>query len=80
LENVCENINQAIEKAEIDAKIKVKDFMINVISPNLFFESSRINYTREDINPINEKEAYEILKSLESQAFRNHYKRIKNST
>lgn len=80
LENVCENINQAIEKAEIDAKIKVKDFMINVISPNLFFESSNINYSRENTNPIDKKEAYEILKSLESQAFRNHYKRIKNST
>jgi len=54
--------------------------MINVISPNLFFESSRINYTRDNENPIDEKEAYEILKTLETQAFRNHYKRIKNST
>jgi len=54
--------------------------MINVISPNLFFESSNINYTRENTNQIDEKEAYDILKSLESQAFRNHYKRIKNST
>lgn len=80
LENVCENIRQAIEKAEIDAKIKISDFMINVISPNLFFESSNINYTRENTNQIDEKEAYEILKSLETQAFRNHYKRIKNST
>lgn len=80
LENVCENIKQAIEKAEIDAKIKVADFMINVISPNLFFESSNINYTRENTNQIDEKEAYDILKNLESQAFRNHYKRIKNST
>lgn len=80
LENVCENINQAIEKAEIDAKTKVSDFMINVISPNLFFESSNINYIRDSLNPIDEKESYEILKSLETQAFRNHYKRIKNST
>lgn len=80
LENVCENINQAIEKAEIDAKTKVSDFMINVISPNLFFESSNINYIRDNSNPIDEKESYEILKSLETQAFRNHYKRIKNST
>jgi cell division ATPase FtsA len=80
LENVCQNINQAIEKAQNDAKIKIQDFMINVISPNLFFESSRINYTRDNENPIDEKEAYEILKTLETQAFRNHYKRIKNST
>lgn len=80
LENVCKNINQAIEKAQNDAKIKIDDFMINVISPNLFFESSRINFLRDKDSPINEKEAYEILKNLESQAFRNHYKRIKNST
>jgi len=80
LENVCKNINQAIEKAQNDAKIKIDDFMINVISPNLFFESSRINFLRDKDSPINEKEAYEILKNLENQAFRNHYKRIKNST
>lgn len=80
LENVCQNINQAIEKAQNDAKIKIEDFMINVISPNLFFESSKINYVRENDKIIDEKEAYEILKDLEGQAFRNHYKRIKNST
>lgn len=80
LENVCKNINQAIEKAQNDAKIKIDDFMINVISPNLFFESSRINFLRDKDTEIDEKEAYEILKNLESQAFRNHYKRIKNST
>jgi len=80
LENVCKNINQAIEKAQNDAKIKIDDFMINVISPNLFFESSRINFLRDKDKEIDEKEAYEILKNLESQAFRNHYKRIKNST
>lgn len=80
LENVCKNINQAIEKAQNDAKIKIDDFMINVISPNLFFESSRINFLRDKDLEIDEKEAYEILKNLESQAFRNHYKRIKNST
>lgn len=80
LENVCINIWQAINKAEIDAKMKVSDFIINVISPNLFFESSKINFVRENDNIIDEKEAYDILKDLENQAFRNHYKRIKNST
>lgn len=80
LENVCQNINQAIEKAQNDAKIKIQDFMINVISPNLFFESSSINFIRDNDKEIDEKEAYEILKNLENQAFRNHYKRIKNST
>jgi len=80
LESVCQNIKQAIEKAQNDAKIKIEDFMINVISPNLFFESSKINYVRENDSIIDEKEAYDILKNLESQAFRNHYKRIKNST
>ncbi|MDD2907969.1 MAG: hypothetical protein PHH98_04980 [Candidatus Gracilibacteria bacterium] len=80
LEGVCENIKQAVNKAEIDAKMKVADFIINVISPNLFFESSKINFVREKDNIIDEKEAYEILKDLENQAFRNHYKRIKNST
>lgn len=80
LENVCQNINQAIEKAQNDAKIKIQDFMINVISPNLFFESSSINFIRDNDKEIDENEAYEILKNLENQAFRNHYKRIKNST
>ncbi|NCO31664.1 hypothetical protein GW891_02390 [bacterium] len=60
--------------------MKISDFIINVISPNLFFESSKINFVRENDNIIDEKEAYNILKDLENQAFRNHYKRIKNST
>ena len=29
-ENVCENVRQALEKAEIDAKIKVKEVMISM--------------------------------------------------
>ncbi len=80
LENVCKNISQAVDKAQNDAKIKIDDFMINVISPNLFFESSKINFLRSKDVPIDENEAYDILKDLENQAFRNHYKRIKNST
>lgn len=81
LENVCENINQAIEKAQNDAKIKINEFIINFPSQNLFFESSKINYIRENIKEeINNKELYEILKNIELQAFKNHYKRIKNST
>lgn len=80
LENVCKNISQAVDKAQNDAKIKIDDFMINVISPNLFFESSKINFLRNKDIPIDENEAYNILRDLESQAFRNHYKRIKNST
>lgn len=81
LESVCESINQAIEKAQIDAKIKINDYIINIPSQNLFFESSKINFIRENNDKdIDEEELYGILKNIETQAFKNHYKRIKDNT
>ncbi len=81
LSNVCENIKEAIEKAEIDAKRKISDFMINLPTSNLFFESGKINYIRKNKKEeLDEKESYEILKEIETKIFRNHYKRIKNTT
>lgn len=81
LKAVCENINQAIEKAEIDAKIKVDDFMINIATSNIYFESSKINYSREENKEkIDENEMYEILKKMEKKALTNHFRRIKNTS
>lgn len=81
LSSVCENIKEAIEKAEIDAKRKISDFMINLPTSNLFFESGKINYIRKKWKEeIDEDENYEILKEIETRIFRNHYRRIKNTT
>lgn len=80
LESTAENIANAIQKAEIDAKMKVDEFVINTISPLLFFESSRINFIRNLDEEIAEEELYEIFKNIESQAFRNNYRKIKSLT
>lgn len=79
LENVCDNIQQAIQKAERDAKRKVDQFMMHIPTTNVFFETSSISIRRQDnTEPIDESEAYDLLKTIELQAFRKHYKKIKN--
>ncbi len=81
LSNVCENIKQAIEKAEIDAKRKIDEYIINIPTSNLFLESSKINYVRENQkDEINDKELYDILVNIEEQALKYHYKKIKYNT
>ncbi|PZM85046.1 hypothetical protein DLH72_02320 [Candidatus Gracilibacteria bacterium] len=81
IENVCENIKQAVEKAEIDAKMKIKEFMINIPTSNIFFESSSINYIKQEPEKeIDEDSMYKILKDIELNIFKNHYKRIKSSS
>lgn len=78
--NVCENIKQAINKAEIDSKIKVNEYMINIPTPNLFFESNKIEIERESKKEIDESEMYNILKKIENKAFRDDYRKIKEMT
>lgn len=79
--NVCENIKQAFEKAEIDAKRKIDKCIINIPTSNLFFESSKINYVREkDEIEINDNELYYILRDIEHKALKNNYKKIKETT
>jgi cell division ATPase FtsA len=80
LKSVSQNIKNAIQKAEIDAKIKVNEFVINAISSDLFFEATRINFIRDNIKEIDSNELYKIFKDIETQAFRNNYRRIKNLT
>ncbi|MDR2411912.1 MAG: hypothetical protein LBD88_05135, partial [Candidatus Peribacteria bacterium] len=80
LENVSLNIKNAIQKAEADAKMKVKEFVINAISSDLFFEATRINFIRDNTKEIDSKELYEIFKDIESQAFRNNYRKIRSLT
>ncbi len=81
LEGISENISQAIHKAECDWWIKVNDIIINIPSPNLFFEFSKINYIRENTEiGINQKELYEIMNFTESKALKKHYKKIKENS
>lgn len=81
IENVCENIKQAVEKAEIDAKIKIKEIMISIPTSNIFFESSSANYIKQEPEKeINDDSMYNILKDIELNIFKNHYKRIKSSS
>jgi cell division ATPase FtsA len=77
---VCENIKQAINKAEIDSKIKVNEYMINIPTPNLFFESNKIEIERKTEKEIDESEMYNILKNIETKAFRDDYRKIKEMT
>ena len=78
IENVCENIKQAVEKAEIDAKMKVQEFMVNIPTSNIFFESSTVNYIKQEPEKeIDDESMYKILKDIELNIFKNHYKRIK---
>jgi hypothetical protein len=60
--------------------MKVSEFVINAISPDLFFEASRINFVRDNTKEIDGQELYKIFKDIESQAFRNNYRKIKNLT
>ena len=79
-ENVCENVRQALEKAEIDAKIKVKEVMISIPTLNIFFETSTANYIKQEPEKsIDNNSMYNILKDIELNIFKNHYKRIKSS-
>ena len=81
IENVCENIKQAVEKAEIDAKMKVQEFMVNIPTSNIFFESSTVNYIKQEPEKeIDDESMYKILKDIELNIFKNHYKRIKSSS
>ena len=80
-ENVCENVRQALEKAEIDAKIKVKEVMISIPTLNIFFETSTANYIKQEPEKtIDNNSMYNILKDIELNIFKNHYKRIKSAS
>ncbi len=79
LEWISDNIAQAIIKAENDWNIKVEDIIINIPTPNLFCEFSKINHIREDTSKkIDTKELYKLLEIVESRALKKHYKSIKN--
>lgn len=80
LERVCKNIKIAIEKAETDAKIKVNEIIINILSSNIFIESNKISYFRKNTKEIDKAEMYEIFKDLEKKAFINSYRKIKNQS
>lgn len=81
LEWISENISQAIKKAEIDWGIEIDDVIINLPTPNLFFEFSKINHIRENTEAtINDKELYEIMNIIESLALKKHFKNIKENS
>jgi len=77
LDNVCENIQIAINKAEEKAKIKVDNIVINTTFFPSFLESSKINYKRKNKSElIKSDELKEILKKVEKQAITNQLKKI----
>ncbi len=77
LENVCENIKIAIEKAEKNAWIKINDIIINNTFFPSFLESSKINYKRKSKdNIISNEELKEILNDIEKQTIKNQIKKI----
>ena len=81
LEWVSENIAEAIKKAEIDWDVKVENIIINLPTPNLFFEFSKVNHLREGIDKnIDDEELYEILNIIETLALKKHYKNIKSNS
>ena len=81
LEWISENISHAIKKAEIDGGIEVDDIIINLPTPNLFFEFSKINHIRHnDELPVNDNELYQIINTIETMALKKHYKNIKENS
>jgi hypothetical protein len=81
LEWISENISQALHKAEIDWDILVDDIIINLPTPHLFFEFSKINHIRENSDiEIDDKELYKIMNTIEWLALKKHYKNIKNNS
>lgn len=81
LEWICENINLAIEKAETDAGIVIHDIIINIPFEEIFFETSKINHIRNNADsPIDKFELRDIMKDIETQALKKHYKHIRSTS
>ncbi|MCP4524149.1 MAG: hypothetical protein GY828_08075, partial [Candidatus Gracilibacteria bacterium] len=77
LENICENISGAIQKAEKDAQQKIKKIIINIPFEEIFFHTNKINFRREEYDtPIHKKELNSIIKHIESQSLKKHYHKI----
>ncbi len=77
LKNVCNNIAWAIKKAEDDAGVKIQDIVLNIPFDEIFFQTSKINYIRENIDKnIDKKELKKIISETETQALKKHYKTI----
>lgn len=81
LESICENISLAIQKAETDAWLKINDIILNIPFEEIFFQTSKINYSRENSKKnIDKKELLKIMKEVESQSLKKHYIAIKNTS
>lgn len=81
LEWICENINLAIEKAETDAWLIIHDIIINIPFEEIFFETSKINHIRNSSDsPIDKFELREIMKDIETQALKKHYRHIRSTS
>lgn len=77
LKNVCKNISLAIQKAEEDAGIQINDIVINIPFDEIFFQTSKINYIRENHEKnINKNELRKIIRETEDIALKKHYKNI----
>jgi len=81
LEGICDNISLAIQKAEEDAWMKINDIILNIPFEEIFFQTSKINYIREDSQKnIDKKELLKIMKEIESQSLKKHYTSIRNTS
>jgi len=79
LDNICENIQIAIKKAEKIAKIKTNKVAINSSFMASFLENSILNYKRKNKNNIiNIDELKNILKDIETKSIKNQVKRIQD--
>lgn len=80
IEAVCENIAQALKKAEIEAGVSPDNLIINIPTTEIFLEHSQLNYVREPLWDISKGELYQIMTHLEKNALRKHYKTIKQNS
>ena len=72
---ICENINLALKKSEKGKEIK--EVLVNLMSPQSFLFSRRINFSRKSPDtPISEEEILDILKSFQKKYLQESYEEI----
>jgi hypothetical protein len=61
--------------------MKINDIILNIPFEEIFFQTSKINYIREDSQKnIDKKELLKIMKEIESQSLKKHYTSIRNTS
>jgi hypothetical protein len=61
--------------------MKINDIILNIPFEEIFFQSSKINYIRENYKKdIDKKELLKIMKEIETQSLKKHYTAIRNTS